>query len=477
MLNIDDFRKLKFLDDVPNAVINNETCKIFVALANDAGQVFPISKSMVSSIQIRDTIFDATLAGTIIINNDNNTLEKLTPVGDKSGNSQFKFKNNGRDYLIVQIRPIITGTSEAQMPKSVRDAVFIEEKFVVYKIEDLDLDKKYLKLEFHATEIQMLAEASSVFSTAKTAKYNASDAARKMETGKAIKAALLEVFSAEDIGTEWGVGAHSIFYTASQNENMFTTLNNLLYYHISENGSPTILKKNRESKKFELLSLDELFKSTISGSGAASKRFIDAFFIEATSAITDKRTPAMLIQRPGGIIVNPANQITQFTVDHKDYTTSFTKIKSQFTSAFDKSSGTFKVRNNTVEKVSKKYESMFVLPFRALGAAKSNVEIHDDMKNNNFFINTPETRADIHNKGEVNLLHNLLFLNTEITFMIKGGTHLKSGYFIHIEPSGISEKNDFIKKTAGVYFITQSIHTLNDSTLMTKVHAIKTYTL
>lgn len=478
-IDLQTFRKYGLADSLASYRINSERFDILIALVNEDGQVMPISKGAVSSLLLQDNIFDLALTGSIVIENTSNSIQKFADPSDSTGKSLFQFKNNGRDYLVIQIRPIISGDGASDVPKSIQDYVFIEERFVIYSISEVNANTKYLKLDFHTVEMQMLVEENSMFSTASDKQSNAPDVNRKLPVGTALKEALKTLFPATDLSiTDWEVGKYSIFYTASCTENMFQTLSNMVKYCVSSNDSPCFLKKNLVTKKIELLSLESIFKKAVTLDGSCGERFVNAYMIDTQDNIKENSATFLAVKRPSGVRLSPSNIIENFTLEHKDYSTTFASVKSQLVNSYDKQKGAFAIRNTPVEKIASAYETQFVKPFSSLGTAKSNIEINEDMKKNNFFVSKSESRtASAITQGNTNLLHSMLFLNSEATFTVRGTTFLKSGYFIHIEPSTRAEPNDFNKSIVGIYLLTKVEHIFNGETFKTKVSAVKTYTL
>lgn len=478
-MDLPTFRNYALATSLASFFINSERFDILIALVNEDSQVMPLSKGAISSMLFQDNIFDLALTGSLIVSNTSNSIQKFSDPGDSSGKSLFQFKNNGRDYLVVQIRPIITGDSPSDIPQVIKDFSFIEERFVIYKIAEVNSDTKYLKLDFHTVEMQMLVEENSMFSTASDKKSDASDVDRRMYAGTAVKEALKTLFPVSDMSiTDWETGRYNIFYTASCGENMFQTLSNMMRYCVSSNDSPCFLKKNSVTKKFELISLESLFKNAITLSGAAGSRFVNGYVIDTQDNIKESSSTFLTVKRPGGIKVSTDSVITDFTLEHKDYSTTFATVKSQLVNTYDKKKGSFSIRNSPIEKTSLLYETQFVKPFASLGIPKSNIHINSDMLKNNFFSAKSETRyPSATTQGNTNILHAMLFLNDEASFTVKGTTFLKSGYFIHIEPSTRAEPNDFNKSIVGIYLLTKVEHIFTGETFQTKVSAIKTYTL
>lgn len=477
MLNLSKFKNYKLADSLPSFQVNHEKFNILIALVNDDEEAIPISKGSISSLLINDNLFDLSLSGSIVIDNTSNAIEKFKNGSKNDGSSLYKFKNNGRDYIIIQIRPIMIGNDESSIPQSVKDYAFIEERFVIYSIQDLEANGKYLKLDFHSVEMQMMVEENSYFSTASDKTEMAKDSDRRLPTGKAIKNALKKVISEKDMDPDsWEDGKNSIFYTATQNENIFNTVSNILKYHVSANNSPCILKKNQVTKLIELVSLETIFKNSLAGDGSAGSRFLDAYSIDTNENIDQGTSNFLKVNRPKGVSLNPANVITNFKLDRKDYSTTFSQVKAQFVSSYDKHKGTFSVRNTTIESAIPIFQKLFIKPMQVLGTANSNVSINNEMLVNNFFTTATESRfTSATNMGLTNLLFNLIFLNDEASFNIKGATYLKSGYFIHIEPSTTAEPNEFNKNLVGMYLITKAEHIFNGDTFYTKVSAVKTY--
>lgn len=472
MLDLKKFLNFKLLESIPDTIINGEGYRISAALVNEDEQVFPLSKDKVVGFNLIDSIFNIGYEGTVIIENDGNIIEKASD--NKTGKSFYRFKNNGRDFFILQIRPILSA-NEFDIPDKIKKFFYIDERFVIHSITEVNGDKRHLKLDFHAPEVQMMIETESLFSTGQSAKMTSLDSERKMHTGNALKTALKQVFDDSLFSSKWETGRDSIFYSSGFDESVMTTAKNLLRQHSDKDGNPCIMKKNNLTGKFELLSVKELFDTAISGQ-AVGERLVEGILLSMN--IDHGQNPSLPYtnREPKGLLRNPNNIVTDYTYQYKDYSSSASYFPTRCVQSYNRPTGTFTTNIFSLERMNTVLEERYVDKFKALGNAKSSIKIHNDLKKGQQFQGIEVTNYDAKRSfGETDALYDMIFLNTGLEFTMKGMPHLKSGYFINVSPEIPSTENDFSKNIGGIYLIVKSEQILNGTTIENHVSCVKTY--
>lgn len=472
MLDLKSFLNFKLLDSIPDTIINGEGYRISAALVNEDEQAFPLAKDKVVAFNLVDSIFNIGYEGTVVIENDGNIIEKASD--STTGKSFYRFKNNGRDFFVLQIRPILSA-NEFDIPEKIKKFFFIDERFVIHSITEIPGEKRHLKLDFHAPEVQIMIESDSVFSTGQSAKMTSRDSERKMLTGKALKAVMKQVFDDSMFSSMWNEGRDIIFYSTGFDESVMTSVKNILRQHSDKDGNPCILKKNNLNGKLELVSTKDIFDTSLSGQSVGD-RLVDGILLSMNIDHGQNVSLPYTNKEPKGLLRNPNNLVSNYTYQYKDYGSSASYFPTRFVQSYNRNTGTFTTNVFSIERMNGMLEERFVDKFKALGNAKSSIKIHSDLKKAKQFQGIEVTNYDSKRSfGETDALYDMIFLNTGLEFTMKGMPHLKSGYFINVSPEIPSTENDFSKNIGGIYLIVKSEQILNGSTIENHVSCIKTY--
>ena len=110
-----------------SAKFSNKEYYFEFCLLNSIGNVVYLKKGQLLSLVIEDNIFNPFHIGNMIINDDNNLLEK--------GPNPYTFLGNGRDILILKIIPTPNNKFEPETKdEKIKEFLGFDFKFVINEI-------------------------------------------------------------------------------------------------------------------------------------------------------------------------------------------------------------------------------------------------------------------------------------------------------------------------------------------------------
>ena len=273
---------------------------IEVKLHNPDGDELILNPEAMLQLVIEDDLHFWPIRGFFIYENPFEIIErKMSPDKDIE-NSQldastrtnlknlkpYVFRNDGKDYLDITIRPEVEGDTDLPIKKL--DPKLWELKFncVIYDKEDIevqDITKKLKKFYFWDRDYQKMIDKHIQWSTAtsdlnETKRSNpdtylpsqATDDERKMYTGDAIKSILIDSeFQVNTDLEKFDRGSSKIFYTTFHDYNIWDNIEYILKQHISTKSTGTepinesdicIFSKDRYNQTFDLTPINKIFK-------------------------------------------------------------------------------------------------------------------------------------------------------------------------------------------------------------------------
>ena len=150
--------------------LNNQDYEIIVTLYNTQGIAFPINVAAISSLVIEESTLNWFKRGYIVLENNENVIERR-PNEFFDKNANYKFRNDGRDLLTINIKPVIENektplTNQDVFPADLWNLEYI---FSIYDVEDIAVgpttQKKYFKLYFWETDCQIFEETAVNWNT------------------------------------------------------------------------------------------------------------------------------------------------------------------------------------------------------------------------------------------------------------------------------------------------------------------------
>ena len=495
-----------FLKDINNKAItnklrlNNQDYQVVLTLYNFQGSVFPLNTASLVSLVIEESSLQWYKKGTLILKNSENVLERR-PNELFSRDFNYKFRNDGRDLLIVSIKPVSNKgkLNGDEFPSELYDMFYI---FSIYDTEDIpgaSLKEKNLKLFFWEIDYQLFLETNLDWSTNKVLykqspqlngqSSNLPDEQRKVFTGLALKSLIEETLNNKSLVQNfgfWDAGASKIFY--SSGSTAIYDFDYIFKRHVSSKlngaieGDLPFLYRDRFSKAWNLIPLTVLFSQAMDLNKNAGPLQREQFILPDTSPTSVKipnlkHTPQDLTGTANlnlGILSNIYNYqfVNMAAIDntlllrttpcyHYNYT------QSMFGVDFE---------DNDIENIKTYYQKNYVNKFelntkpKALFTLnKSKIESeainavysYEDKKVNRY--------ADSRNL----VLHSSLFLNECISFSVLGSTYRQANVFIGLDRESGSVQTDFDERLLGQWFTIKVIHVLTQTSYTNNIVAIK----
>lgn len=479
-----------------------------VTLFNSDGDKVTLKFSAIEELKIIDDLKNFGHYGYILFENKLDVIESfeyLTNKNEGSKSKSFKpyvFRGDGRDFLSIEIYPqirkddIINQETSFAMQKNF-GLSFI---FSVYDYEDIltqDKEVKFKKLYFWDYTYQLLSERDSYFSTGKLSPGN-SDTKRSIYTGDAIKSLLTNVFK-DDINAKiefddnrWDYGIEKVFYSSPSSFKALDDLNYLVDLHTSNKNnefSPCILRKER-TNKWTLFPIIDYFKSAYYKGGNVLSDVGGGYFIEnlvlGRLNTGDDRNDSPLRRPSAGLGATnfpDYSIIENFHLSNMSATDLQKELASHYVHNYNTKNKVFSVdsNKNNINEMLKVYNNFYVstmkgktgkspasnLPLNLLRSEQRNI------KN----VYSPYTNETVRlNKGRNKMLMASLFLNTTISFKIRGSTRRQSGRFLSIDRSDSILDNKFDNKMCGIYIILSTEHVFIKGSYFNNLRCGKTYT-
>ena len=145
--------------------LNNQDYEIVITLYNTQGLAFPINPAGMASLVIEESALCWFKRGYIILENNENVIERR-PNEFFDKNANYKFRNDGRDLLMVNRKPVVENkdsvlANENPFPADLWELSYM---FSIYDVEDIAVgpttQKKYFKLYFWETDCQIFEETA-----------------------------------------------------------------------------------------------------------------------------------------------------------------------------------------------------------------------------------------------------------------------------------------------------------------------------
>ncbi len=515
-----------------NFRIDNVDYKFFVFLMNGDGQYFGLANDAIELLQINDNILEIAASGTIIIRNQNDAIERSNyniqldqqenyfsrqPKNeDGSVLDEFFFRNDCRDYLVVYIEPEIEDIVEGSDSQDIKPISTLFYTFSITSNEDFNApdqpDIKYKKLNFVDADIELMREKNLFFSSAKYAKGSnlegADDDGRQIYTGEIIKNLIIQGLDKGGSGEStqqngsvindnlFSRGATELFYSSPGESCVLDDINYVLQRHTSSNTpyDPCILRKDRYSQLYTLISYKDYFKNAIfqSKNGSAGGLLhTETIYLSDESLSIDSENVKVKQRSPltpfNNLSFNEFSMVNSYNFFNMSGLDTQTKLVTTAVHSYQLSDKQFQIdlTNNNISTIMKTYYEYFVkgqkeYPLFVSGnTIYSNTFVNQFRKNNlnykNIFsINDtePDQRLGL---GRNDVLKNAIFLNNAIELDLKGLTFRSSGKFFSFDRKNGAIESKYDDKVFGTYFAVQVDHTFSKNNYNNKVIGIKTY--
>lgn len=487
--------------------LNNQDYEVVVNLYNTQGQIFSINTASILSLVIEEDSRRWYKKGSIIIDNKENVLERR-PNEFISKDLNYKFRNDGRDLLFVNIKPVLKSGSyvdDSPFPKELWEMSYI---FSIYDVEDINTGAttqyKNKKLYFWELDHQLMTETNSSWSTnnvlyelyPELQGYSSqlSDEDRKVPTGYAIKNLIETILKDKTnpplFSDNWDPGSSTIFYSPPNPSFAEDDLDYLLYRHVCSDyysnvkGDASLLFRDRYSKVWSLISLSRLFSDAVLNKKTAGPLQLEQFLLASANANSViipslRHTPQdPLNQR--NIYLGQLSSINNFQfVDMAAVDNTFVLTNYPcYSNNIRQKQFNLDLEENTAESIKNFFQKNYVdklgfetkpKPQALLTLNKNKTEIHNIRPSYSYGSSRINRYADIRNPA----LKTALFLNQCLSFTVPGSTFRQANTFIGLDRSTGSVDTDFDEKLLGQWYAFRVTHEFTQNSYTNTIAAVK----
>jgi hypothetical protein len=515
-----------------NFRIDNIEYKYYVYLLNGDGQYLGLTSDSIELLNIKDNILEMAASGTCVIRNDNDSIERSNfnsqmnqsenyfqrqpKQGSETIIDEYFFRNDCRDFLVVYIRPILNDLLNEEDLDKVKPSSTLFYTFSILENEDVAADGgddvRFKKLTLIDNDLEILREKNLFFSSSKIIKdqnlTQKDDNERSVLTGLILKDLIIQGLDTGSSGenTEqngsvidedlFSIGTSPLFYSSPGEYNVLNDIDYVLQRHTSAAPphDPCLLRKDRYSQKYTLISYKDYFKNAIfqSKNGSAGGLLhTETIYLSDESLSIDSENVKVKQRSPltpfNNLSFNEFSMVNSYNFFNMSGLDTQTKLVTTAVHSYQLSDKQFQIdlTNNNISTTMKTYYEYFVkgqkeYPLFVSGnTIYSNTFVNQFRKNNlnykNIFsINDsePDQRLGL---GRNNVLKNAIFLNNAIELDLKGLTFRSSGKFFSFDRKNGAIESKYDDKVFGTYFAVQVDHTFSKNNYNNKVIGIKTY--
>ena len=494
-------KNLSFSGKSDSVSIGDTHYEFNVQLLNSDGDSAGIKFASVVDFAITDELASFFATGYLTFQNNLDALESSQSIStDVRGMPEqaftpFRFRGDGRDLLLVNIKPAM-GVNDDQgfntsRSNSVGTQFELNYIFSIYETQDIVSDKdknvKLKKLMFHEQSFQTLNERNAYFSTMKSQQKNQASSSskrlignteRSIDTGSAIKELLTNTLSNDltppKFSSKWDTGKTKLFYSSPANNKAIDDLYYLLDYHVSESDPscpPALLRKNRNGA-WSLIPITDLFQGA---------------YYKGNAGFGDLGGPGMsenfIIARPnsgsGGTTSPQRNpQVSIFANNLPDYSyaenfenagmtadASTFGVVSHIVHNYDPATRTFSIdaKENNIQESMKKFNKNIVQTQKGLAgkSPSTNIVLNQTRTQNQNVVHSFNPNTDPNsrlNSGSNKIILNSIFNNNTIAFRARGSTAREAGKFITIKRNNSQNESAFDNKIMGSYLVVRVDH-------------------
>lgn len=515
--------------------IDNVNFKYFVYLVNADGVYVGLTTDSVELLQISDNILEYSSYGTLIFKNDNDAIERsnLTKNLTKKENyfarqpknvenlfSEFFFRNDCRDYVIVYIEPEYTDLATNETNEDLIPFITLRHVFSVIDNEDIisedDQSTKFKKLSLVDISLELFREKNIDFSTANLVPdidnvTQVDDGDRAILTGDALKSIIKMGVTEGSLGETsfkdenlfssfWDNGTTGIFYTSPGEYNVLDDIEYLLERHTSANEpfDRCLLRKNRFFGTWSLISLKDYFKNAIrqtDESSSGGQYHIETIYLGApgdnindTKNSLFSRTPTIPVHNE---TIGEYSMVDDFKFFNMNGIDNQRDIITTAVHSYELNQKQFQIdlSNNNITKSLDTYFENYVKGSSSntfpLFLANNKTQI-----NSNIFVNSlrkyninfknvfsindkePDQRLGM---GRNAILTNAIFKNNAVELDLQGLTFRAAGKFFSFNRTKNIPQGKFDDKVFGTYFLVDVQHIFSGGTYKNKIIGVKTY--
>ncbi len=484
----------------PIIISNNQAFKFLIYFKNEDCEK-TLNVNAIQELEIVDNILNWDgLRGYLVFEDKMNVFERGDVNINSTTNSQFIFRNDGRDFLRIEIYPVDINKKGREVP----DEWKVLYTFSITNIEDVPTENninKFKKISFCNAKYAYLKQLNMNWSTATTTNnevvlnLSEKEEPRSLLVSDALQAILKDSFnllskidpnfpSDQQVVDEnnWENSFNKIFYTSPLKYTVADDINYLQSLCIErEKQDFCIFAPDRTSQLWYLKSIHKIFEE-------ANKNQIAHGILEEMSKLNKSSLMfAPIVQEPGKMNLDIPCKVNRFVFNEMTSQTNLEKISNRPVFTYDYI--TKKFYNNTKDNTSNTIKSYitnnYLLPL------KNNLSSSNgDFDYVNLGINKLKTLYKNINpiRSEYNQslntipnvygrnagLYHALFSNQNISMDIEGATYFKSGKIMAIESAGqCANKWDY--KLMGQWLITEVKLIWHKNIFRSQVSCVKPY--
>ena len=501
-------------------IFNSQNYYMEVRLHNPDGDELYMNPAAIFQLVIEDNLIPWKAKGFLVYDNpyevmerkmvsdqylDNAELDAETRANLK-GMKPYCFRNDGRDYLDIIIKPQIdkdAAIGDLSVFDNLTDAWEINLKCVIYDKEDIEvpnITKKAKKFFFWDVDYQTMIENKVEWSTAtstenptlksKGSAYKpslATDDERKMFTGDIIKSMLKD--NNLLVGDDFDAGSTKMFYTCYNDKNLWENINYILDQHLSEKiqnkealdeHDICIFGKDRYTDKFELKPLYKYFEKAGNDPYIPKEYQLEHLYFDEVGDVIPSPNKAPLLEEMSSTNDVKLGKIKMYQFVDLSSSDSTKCIATKPVISYDFKNKTFSINvedSNVIalkDKLKKLYIDNKVLVNKQ---GEPLITLNQNKTSNNNINPIYSVRNDkefILKTGLGSLLYTSMFLNGCLYFQIDGATIRRSGRFVGIDRETYSDNNlDY--KLCGQWFVTSVTHNFFHNMYINQITAVKSY--
>ena len=504
------------------ALYNNQKYFIELKLHNPDGDELILNPGAIFHLVIEDDLHFWPVRGFFIYDNPYEILErkmlsnqqlddsglKADRRADLKNVKPYNFRNDGRDYLDITIRPELDETAGSDITiKTLPENLWeLKYKCVVYDKEDIevpDITQKAKKFYFWDVDYQTMLENKIQWSTA-TSTLNdkfkelgsnfkpsqASDEDRKMYSGDIIKAVLSENgFLVTKNNEKFDKGSTKLFYTFFNDKNISENLNYILDYHLSEKIKNRealdeydicIFDKDRSTNEFELTPLYKFFEMAGNDPNLPKEYQLEHLYFEGDSETVPSPLKAPLLDELTSTKDVKLGKIKSYQFVDMSAVDNTKMLVTTPVHSYDFKNKTFSINmaDSNIENVFNKIKKLYIdNKVLVNGSGEPLLTLNNNKLTNKNISPIYSVRSDkqsILKLGVGNVLYSSLFLNGCLHYQIEGATIRRCGRFVGIDRQSYTDNNlDY--KLCGQWFTTCVKHIFFHNTYLNQITAIKNY--
>lgn len=450
-----------------------------------------LTQSTVKLLVIDDDVCDPFTDSYIIIDNNNNVIQRRFKVDGVEMEELYDFNVSENDYVYVEIVPKLYKNQEKDdINPKVWNLQYI---FVITDVEELDGANQFepngsLK-KMYLTDYQKfeMMDNTSFFSTAniknesEIAPYLRDDTDRLHKTGDILKEIIKGAIDNPEFDEEeWDQGSNRIFYTSPVNN---TYLDDFIYVYNLHQGSIDndfcIIEKERYTELWHLEKFSDIMSKALNQTDKtkAGERLMEAFIVADTAEnpIIPKqfRVPTDFdVNR--NVSFGDLSKIENFKLYDISRETYSNNIMTNIAHSYDFENGKFKIEHYDITDIKKFYDDNYVSKLKSqksLFKVIKNREENKKLKQTYAASYEPENTHEFISRNIVLKSHYIM--NLGIEFEVTGMTNRQAGKFFSIYKTNNYYDSSFEDKLQGIWFCTDVKHIFTETSYQNQITGVK----